>query len=323
MTGPATLVVSGAVIGIVLAALPQGSSAAEGPAVLRIEKGDSALSVLDGDRLVLQYAWAKAPFKPYVRQFCSPGGVNVLRDAPHDHLHHHALMLAVGIDGVDFWSEVEGCGRQVHREFADVKTGQRRAAAWAAFTETLDWTKPSDEKPLARETRSVEVYRGVSLGASLMVWRSRLQPSEGRASIKLGGSHYFGLGMRFLQSMDAGGTFFTAEGPVDGEVVRGDERLTRGTWCAYAAEADGRPVTAAMFDSPDNPRPVLWFTMTKPFAYLSATMNYYCEPLTVEAGKPLSLCYGVAVWDAKAKAHEIEKLYKQWLELSRGESARP
>ena len=37
-----------------------------------------------------------------------------------------------------------------------------------------------------------------------------------------------------------------------------------------------------MFDGPDNARPVRWFTMNNPFAYMSATLNLYKEPMTLE-----------------------------------------
>ena len=115
--------------------------------------------------------------------------------------------------------------------------------------------------------------------------------------------------------------------PVHGRIVGEEERVnleqvvmsdwyTAGPWCAYTAMADGKPVTAVLFEGPGNPRPVLWFTMAKPFAYLSATLNLHREPLVVEAGKPLTLTYGVAVWDGKVKAEEIEKLYARWLELA-------
>ena len=84
----------------------------------------------------------------------------------------------------------------------------------------------------------------------------------------LSGSHYFGLGMRFVRSMD-GGEFFNADGK-EGTIFRGEERLVRSNWCAYTAAIDGKPVTVAMLGHPDNPRhPTTWFTMAKPFAYLS------------------------------------------------------
>ncbi|MBW7939136.1 MAG: hypothetical protein H3C63_10135, partial [Candidatus Omnitrophica bacterium] len=42
----------------------------------------------------------------------------------------------------------------------------------------------------------------------------------------------------------------------------------------------------------DNPRfPATWFTMTQPFAYLSATLNLSREPLAVKKGEDLDLRY--------------------------------
>ncbi len=100
--------------------------------------------------------------------------------------------------------------------------------------------------------------------------------------MKLDGHHYYGLGMRFLTSMDSGGRFFNSS-KQPGEVVRGSERLVAAKWCAYTAKADGKPVTVAIFDHPSNPRhPNKMFTMTPPFAYLSATLNLWKEPLRAE-----------------------------------------
>jgi len=312
---PACLVLLAAVFTV--AAAGQGDQTA-GP---RVQTTASGATVKDGNRLVLEYVCGESLFKPYVKQFLSPAGVNFLRDNVVDHIHHHGLMFAVGIDGADFWAEAQTCGRQVHRSFenaAGTLPGDRGAAA---FTERLEWKAPGQDKPLAGETRTVTVYGGAAggspLGASLLTWRSTLQPGEPKASVNLSGSHYFGLGMRFLKSMDGASDFFTSKGKVDGNVVRGDERLTSGSWCAYAAEADGNGVTVAMFDFPGNPRPVLWFTMAKPFAYLSGTMNLHREPLVVESGKPLTVCYGVAVWDGKVGPDVIEKTYRRWLELVR------
>jgi hypothetical protein len=53
--------------------------------------------------------------------------------------------------------------------------------------------------------------------------------------------------------------------------------------------------------------------MAKPFAYLSATMNLHREPLSLEAGQSLELCYGVAVWDGHIPATRVEKVYQVWL----------
>ncbi len=132
----------------------------------------------------------------------------------------------------------------------------------------------------------------------------------------LSGSHYFGLGMRFLESMDKIGWFRNADDR-PGEVVRGDERLVQSAWCAYSAEANGKPVTVAMFDHPHNPRPAMWFTMAKPFAYLSATLNLHEQPLIVSSGEPLLLRYGVALWDGRISSESIDRFYHRWAEWPR------
>jgi hypothetical protein len=284
----------------------------------------------DGDSPVLEYRQGGDLFKPYVSQFFLPAGVNVLRDQVADHQHHHGLMFAVGVDGVDFWAETPKCGRQIFKAYSFSK-GFPADLPWAAvMANELAWVSPQGGAELAREQRTITAYRRQGLGASLLTWQTQLRPAEGKASIKLSGSHYFGLGMRFVQSMDGADDFFTPAGKsktrlgeAAGETVRGNERLVRGKWCAYAAEVDGKPVTVAMFDHPKNVRPAWWFIMAKPFAYMSATLNLHREPLVVEAGKPLTLTYGVAVWDGKVKPDEIEKLYVRWLELAKPALAGP
>ena len=307
-----------------LGVLLMSAAAAGAESRLRITTGDAAVTVADGERTVLVYRWSGVPFKPYAEQFLTPGGLNVLRDQVADHKHHHGLMYAVSADGVGFWEETPRAGKQVHKSFSDATTSSRKSGeedvACASFTEHLEWTGPADPKPLLRETRRIEVYAGARGGASLLTWRTTLEAGEGRAEVKISGSHYYGLGMRFLKSMDKIGEHFTAKGKVDGPIVRGVERLTPGTWCAYAAEAEGKPVTAVLFDHPDNARKALWFTMHDPFAYLSAALNLHVPQgqFAIKAGEPLKLCYGVAVADGKLRAEALEKLYKEWVELAGG-----
>ncbi len=95
-----------------------------------------------------------------------------------------------------------------------------------------------------------------------------------------------------------------------GEVVRGDERNVPAAWCAYSAAPEGKPVTVAAFGHPDNVRgPATWFTMANAFAYMSATLNLYKEPLKLTADKPFVLRYAVAAWDGKIESSQIDKLY--------------
>ena len=288
--------------------------AAAGDEPMEVACDDETLAVKTGERTLLRYRYANVPFKPYVIEFYTPAGINVLRDAPFDHLHHHALMYAVKVDGVNFWEERAEPGRQAHRSFTHQTVEVRDGTPWATFTEHLDWLAPNADTVLLQERRTIEVPKLSEGEPGLLIWQSVFEPPPGKENATLTGAHYHGLGMRFLRSMDIHGAFRTPEGE-PGEAVQGIERLTPANWCAYTVDAHTKPVTAAMFGHPSNVRhPTLWFTMTKPFAYLSATLNLSKEPLEVAAGKPLVLRYAVALWDGQADTAEIDKLYERWLQ---------
>jgi len=284
---------------------------AENP--MRITTEENIISVHTGDSVLLRYHYRDVPFKPCVQQLFSPRGVNVLRDAPADHLHHHALMFAVAVDGVNFWEEQQAPGRQMHCCFTDTRIDKHVDVPLAGFTEQLDWVNPGSQELLLKEHRTIKVCQLNDFKATVLSWQSSFAVPSGKESVTLTGSHYFGLGMRFLESMDVGGQFRNAEGKT-GDVVRGDERLVQARWCSYTAEANGKVVTVAMFGHPDNLRhPTQWFTMTKPFAYLSATLNLHKEPLKVTSDKPLVLRYAVAVWDNQIEKKRVEQIYNRWV----------
>lgn len=293
------------------------AAAAEPPSTsLRIAQDNATVSVFGGDRPLMQYRYTDVPFKPYVEKFFSPRGINVLRDSPHDHKHHHALMFAVAVDRIDFWSENPNCGRQIGRRPGGVKATVRNGRSQATLTQYIDWIAPGADKALLCERRRIDVYREKDAAASLLNWQAQLEPAQGKDSVGLSGSHYFGLGVRLVESMDRVGRFFNSSGK-DGQVVRGKERLVRAKWCAYTAPAGGKPVTVAVFDHTANPRhPATFFTMPEHFAYISATLNLWKQPLTIKAGEPLKLRYGVALWDGEVKPEQVEGLYRRWTQLS-------
>ena len=125
---------------------------------------------------LLIYQYGEVPYKPYVKELRTPGGVQVLRDSPWDHKHHHALMFAVGINGVDFWSENPHCGTQVHRQFSprSGSTGDNNS-----FRENLDWISP-EKQILAKEVRSISFQRGPAGGANLVTWKTQLEGFRAR-----------------------------------------------------------------------------------------------------------------------------------------------
>ncbi len=289
------------------------AAAAEGPEI-RIDA--ERLKVLSGGAPCLDYRHSgPGLFKPCVAGLFLPGGVNPLRDAPFDHLHHHALMLAFNVDGMEFWGvEDANCGRQVHREFAEVKEPREGRVS---FIDRLEWQAPaaaaSPGKAVLLEDRRVSIRPARSGEAQVLDWESVFRLPPGARSVKLTGREYNGLGARFLVSMDKGGRFLNGDGASGVAGTNGK----RARWCAYSASLEtGAKVTFALFDDPKNPRsPADWFTMDTPFAYLSLTLGLDAEPLQLEEGKELRLRYGAALLDGEAGKDSLEAAYRAWLDL--------
>lgn len=290
-----------------------GTVLAQAGRPLQVTVDPNSIWIQAGKAPLVQYRYGDVPFKPYVKELYTPSGLNVLLDAPPDHLHHHGLMFAVAIDGVNFWEETPAAGRQeTQSPLVTILEDKDKAGPLAGFCVSPAWVKTAENSRMTYtfESRTIKACQVGKLGATVVTWQSELPARTPRRPLTLSGSHYFGLGMRFVHSMD-GGEFFNADGK-EGTVFRGEERLVQSNWCAYTAAIDGKPVTVAMLGHPENPRhPTTWFTMAKPFAYLSGTLNLHQEPLTIEDGKSLVLRYAVVAWDGKVGKDRVDQAY-QW-----------
>lgn len=189
--------------------VPKGALGQDG---LRVITAANDISICVGKDVLMRYRYGGVPFKPYLQQLFTPAGVNVLRDAPADHLHHHALMFAVAVDGVNFWEEQQAPGRQEHKAFADTKVNRRDGVPVGVFTEQINWVNPRSKELLMKESRTVEVCRWLQPVVTILTWKGKFEVPAGKEFVTLTGSPYFGMGMRFLQSMDMGGQFRNAEG---------------------------------------------------------------------------------------------------------------
>ncbi|MDR0870669.1 MAG: PmoA family protein [Planctomycetaceae bacterium] len=277
----------------VLSFVLQQSVIAEEPVPLKI----------DGQTFA-EYKYIGVPFKPYIATLRTPAGRNVLRDAPHDHLHHHALMFALAVNGCNFWEEYGKPGKEITTAFK---------AEPASLQTELDWATP-ESKTVLKEKRRISVAKKPEV--VLLDWQSALSaPDSETVHLDKSNHHYFGLGIRFDQTMDKGGRFFNDTGKQDGDIVRGDERLTPCRWTAYTAKLQDKPVTVAVFGHPKNPVPTMAFTMGdagKSFAYLGITLNLHRKPVDVEPGKVLTFNYRVAVWEGEVSAETVEKEYQNY-----------
>ena len=257
------------------------------------------------DKPLARYRYSDVLFKPYIDELRTPSGKNILRDAPADHIHHHALMYAIRVNGHNFWEEAgQQAGKQV--------TKQIRHSGNTIDSE-IDWNT-FEAETLLKETRKISVARGENV--TLLDWQSTFKAVSDAVLGSEGVGHYNGLGVRFVQEMDKNGRFFNSTGKNVDENVRGDERLTPCRWMAYTAKADGKPVTVVLFDHPSNPVPMSAFTMGDtggPFAYMSATMNMHRKTIELKAGQSFAFKYRIAVWDGEISPETVEAQYSAFV----------
>ena len=314
--GQRSIVVS-LVLSTLLTAVISAAVAEQPAAALRVSEGPETISIADGTGPLFVYRHAGVDFKPYVEKLFTPGGNNILLDSPADHIHHHALMFAIAVDDVGFWAEFpdRNPGTQKQLSIESFTKSLPNGASAGGITGKLEWVTAKQEHLLS-ERRTVEVYRAEDLDATLLTWATQFEPAPGRDSVTLSGLHYYGLGLRMIESMNKVGKLQNAD-DAEGELVRANNYLVRSAWCAYTAPVDSKPVTVALFDHPTNPRhPATMFYMTEPFAYLGATLNLSREPLPLKSGQTLSLKYGVAVWEGAIEPDGIKGLYEHWVKVA-------
>ncbi len=274
---------------------------------------DENISLAAGDRPVCDCKFWSVTHKPYIIRMYTPSGINILRDSPADHIHHHGLMLGISANECDFWAEFpdQPQGRQELTQLSfEAPSGTSRASK---VTASMLW-KNAEGVEVLQEKRTLEAIPCDA--ATLLTWSSELSKKPGQ-QVTLGGSHYFGLGMRFVESMDNDGLFRFSPDQKESTLVRGDERVTQASWAAYTAKLpNGNSATAAIFSHPENLRPMFAFTMgdnSPAFAFLSATINLYRETLTWTDDSVIRLRWGVAIWDGEASQESIDAAYRFWI----------
>lgn len=265
-------------------------------------------------RPVMVYSFAPEKFKPYVKALHTIRGENVLRDSPSDHLHHHALMYGIRVNGVNFWEETPGCGIEKPVETAPPVIGtSNRGLPQAVVTQRLHWVAPEDayqpdttKLALLVEERTLTLTIDAKAGEVALAWRSAFTAGTKTNQVVLTGANYHGLGMRFPAELDPLAVHGLAGGRPDLSNNRQD--VTAHAWGAVSFDRPGAPATLALYGDPANARgPATFFSMRTPFAYLSATQGLDKEPLGYRSGERFELNYLVVLTDRVLPADAIAK----------------
>ena len=271
-------------------------------------------------RKLLAYAFATNQFKPYVRELYSLTGENVLLDAPPDHLHHHGLMFAVRVNGVNFWEERDQPGHEVHVKLLDQRSGwNTRELPEASFTELIHWVPHGDESladttPAAFliERRALTLSVNESAREVSLAWHGEFEVGARTNRVQLHGSDYNGLGLRLPASWNRVARHQNSE---NAPYVTGGKRdVFPARWSTVSPGASEDDVQVALFARPaGHPGTNAFFSMTDPFTYLSATIRLDQKPLELRAGDHFSLDYLVLVYPTRRTPEQMERRYQAWV----------
>ena len=267
---------------------------------------------------VLVYDFNPQKFKPYVQALNTLSGYGVLRDSPWDHLHHHALMYGIRVNGVNFWEETTGCGVQKVVESRPPEILQSASGLpQARLTQVLYWLAPEDAflpntnaPALLIERRTLTLTVDPEKRETALLWDSEFEVGPRTNVVTLTGANYHGLGMRFLQELDALAVHLTPEGNPDLSNSKQDVSAHR--WEAITFSHPEKPATIALFGAPNNARgDACYFAMKTPFAYLSATQGLDREPLVYRRGDRFQLSYLVTLYPEVKTAEALTERGRQ------------
>lgn len=292
----------GAAFGLLLALSGAALAAAPSPMAIELKVDRGELVIRFKGRKLLVYAFATNQFKPYVRELYTLRGDNVLRDAVPDHLHHHGLMYAVCVNGVNFWEEMPDMGVQKHIEMPlHLVRTDANGLPVAQFVERLHWLAQTNravadslKAALLLEERTLTLTVDEQNQEVALCWESRFRVGPKVSKATLHGPNYDGLGLRLPESFNRVARFHnSANQPYVGPNT---QNVIPARWTSVSGLIGGREVMLVLFGRPDNATgDASFFTMVDPFAYLSATQALDRKPLKYDAGERFRLSYLLTV----------------------------
>lgn len=264
---------------------------------------------------LLRYNFNPRQAKPYVAEFSAPGGRNILRDAPFDHLHHHGLMYAIKVNGLNFWEEVPGNGIERVVETSASAEGNR-----ATLRQVIHWVAPQDAfvadtapHALLIEHRTLTLSVDAAARESALEWKAEFEVGNKTNQVALTGATYHGLGMRFLKELDALADHSYAGRKPD--LSKSRQEVSTAPWASVSFAASDHPATITVVPHPKNARgDGLFFSMLTAFPYLAATQGLDKEPLVYRSGDKFTIRYLVLLYPELKPTEALEARAKRWRE---------
>jgi hypothetical protein len=313
---------------------------------LVVREADRRVDMLVEGRPFTAYVWPRTLKKPVLHPIHTADGRVVTRGFPPgpgeraDHPHHVGLWLNYGdVDGHDFWNNSEGIpperaekmGTVVHTAISRAEGGRGEAR----LEVKADWIAGTGRKVLA-ETTLFRFQEARGLRAIDRI--TRLRATGGAVALPDNKEGMLGLRVRReledpneksgefndasgrvtkMESMDTTGVtgVYTSSEGRTGKAVWG----TRGRWTMLAGVVEGRPLTVAILDHPDNPGfPTYWHARgyglfaANPLGQAALSEGRERLGFSVPAGGSCVFRHRVLLFDSAPSAAQMEDHYRAW-----------
>ncbi|MBM4088878.1 MAG: hypothetical protein FJ276_05520 [Planctomycetes bacterium] len=297
-----------------LAAFTSSACAAQ----FTVEQDEHGVTVRQDGQLFARYL-VKSGTKPIVWPLIGPSGKEMTRGYPmraadekekSDHVHQRSCWFTHGdVNGISFWAEQGACGTINHREFLEVRGGER-----AVVRARNDWAGSRGEL-ICRDVRKLtfacdEEARWIDFEITV---------TAGDNDVVFGDTKEGSFGLRVAGSMNVdrreGGKIVNSEGQTNE-----DAWGKRAAWVDYSGPVDGETVGVAILDHPKSLRyPTYWHVRTyglfaaNPFGVRDFLgTNAASGALKVESGTSFSLFYRVVLHRGDEKTGKIDERFRQY-----------
>lgn len=298
------------------------SLAGEPNTPVRFDKSGKTIKVFLGDEHFTTFDYEHHA-KPILYPIYGPGQIGMTRNWPmkkdvqgeaHDHPHHKSMWISHEISGVDFWAESEGTVKtdSVDTKFAGEPTG--------VFQATSSWMKKSDGKTLLTDQTAYrfggdDKSRWIDCTITYHADHGDIEFDDTKEGLFAIRTHPdLRLSARPNQGVtEVFGKAINSEG-VSGKAIWGK----KARWLLYQGPIDGKPMSIAMYDHPDNLRhPTTWhardygLVTANPFGlhhFLGAEKGE--GAYKIEKDGELTLRYRVEFFDGIVSPDDVESHFK-------------
>ena len=288
-------------------------------------QADGALALLNHDRVVWQFNYAKSLSKPYFHPVALTDGTILTAPSPADHPWHRALWFSWKmLNGVNYWEEDPRTGKP--QGLSDVRAAKVTPLADGSARIEMEISyHPAGGPAVLTENRLIEVSAPDKSGAYRMDW-SGVFTACGKDLVLQGGTAgggYAGMSVRISQAsgnwilIDSEGRRDLASDPRQANPmgVAANTHGKRARWMDFSLvdTATGQPCGIAILDHPSNPRhPPQWHNVmaaSARFGYFSPAI-LWSEPYRLAAGQRFTLRYRILVHPGRGEKNAIDSEWR-------------